>query len=208
MLWLVMEKLCTKLQAAYVEFFSENSPTIGWVKCLAVRVSLVEMQLVRVLTLRLEKYGTSLLTPLHIFGEENSMRNIPSRLFDSNLAWFCKNYTDLLFFFNKNLPLPNQASWTVFSPSNASSMKVISVLRMQHFEMDEWLQLKKAGENVGKIGVPFSDLWEWSLGYRMESTRSELGASQALQLAYGWSAMVAGGKLLFSQSLGRSWTLA
>ena len=62
-------------------------------------------------------------------------------------------------------------------------MKVISVLRMQHFEMGEWLQLKKAGKHVGKFGVPLSDLWEWSLGYRMPRTSSELGASQASQLA-------------------------
>ena len=104
------------------------------------------MQIVQELTLRLKKAGASPLTPLHISGEENYMTDIPSRLFGSNLAWFCKNDTDLLNLFNKNFPLPNQASWTVFSPSNAVSMKVISVLRMQHFEMGEWLQLKKSGK--------------------------------------------------------------
>ena len=36
--------------------------------------------------------------------------------------------------------------------------KDISVLRMQNFEMGEWLQLKKVGKDVGKIGVPLSDL--------------------------------------------------
>ena len=46
MLWLVMEEVCPKLQAAYVALFSDNSPTIGWVKRLAARVSLVAMQLV------------------------------------------------------------------------------------------------------------------------------------------------------------------
>ena len=94
------------------------------------------------------------------------MTDIPSRSFGSNISWFCKNDTDLLNLFNKNFPLPNQASWTVFSPSNSVIMKVISVLRMQNFEMGEWLQLKKAGKNVEKIGVPLSDLCEWSLGYR------------------------------------------
>ena len=123
------------------------------------------------------------------------MTDIPSRSFGSNLAWFCKNDTDLLNLFNKNFPLPNQASWTVFSPSNAASMKVISVLRMQHFEMGEWIQLKKAGKHVGKIGVPLSDLWEWSFGYRMPSTSSELGASQASRLAYAWADMVNENKL-------------
>ena len=86
------------------------------------------------------------------------MKDIPSCLFVSNLSWFCKNDTDLVKNFNKHFPLPKQASWTVFSPSSAVSMKVISVLRMQHFEMGEWLQLEKAGKYVGNIGVPLSDL--------------------------------------------------
>ena len=170
MLWLEMEEVCLKLRAAYVAFFIDNSPTIGWVKRIAVRVSLVAMQLVRALTLRLKKTGASPLTPLHISGEENAMTDIPSRSFGSNLSWFCKNDTALLNLFNKIFPLPNQASWTVFSPSNAVSMKFISVMQMQHFEMGECLQLKKAGKTVGKISVPLSDLWEWSLGYRMPRT--------------------------------------
>ena len=138
----------------------------------------------------IKKDGASPLTPLHIAGEENAMTDIPSRSFGINLSWFCKNYTDLLNLFNRNFPLPNQASWTVFSPSNAVSTKVIPVLRMQHFEMGEWIQLKKAGKYVGKIGVPLSDLWEWSLGYKMPHTSSKFGASQASQLVYAWATMV------------------
>ena len=79
------------------------------------------------------------------------MTDIPSHSFGSNLSWFCKNDTDLLNLFNKNFPLPNQASWTIFIPSNAVSMKIISVLRMQHFEIGEWLQLKKTGKMLGKL---------------------------------------------------------
>ena len=161
------------------------------------------MQIVQELTLRLKKAGASPLTPLHISGEENSMTDIPSRSFGSNISWFCKNDTDLLKFFNKNSPLPNQASWTVLSPSNAVSMKVILVLQMQHSEMGEWLQLKDLGKHVGKIGVPFSELWEWILGYRMPHTSSEFGASQAPQLA-----MVKEKKWQLAQSLGRSRPLA
>ena len=136
------------------------------------------------------------------------MTDIPSQLFGSNLSWFCKNDTDLLNFLNVNFPLPNQASWTVFSPSNEVSMKVIPVLRMQHFEMGEWLQLKKSGKHVGKIGVPLSDLWEWSLGYRMPHTSSEFGASQSSQLAYALAAMVEEKKSQLAQYLGRYRPLA
>ena len=53
---------------------------------------------------------------------------------------------------------------------------VISVLRMQHFEMGRWIQLKKEGKHVGKIGFTLSELRDWSLGYRMPRTSSELGA--------------------------------
>ena len=90
MLWLLMEEVCLKLQAAYVAFFSDNSPTIGWVKRLAARGSLVSMQLVLSLTLQLKKSGASPLMPLHISREENAMTDIPSRLFGSNLSWFLK----------------------------------------------------------------------------------------------------------------------
>ena len=69
LLWLVMEEVCPKLRAAYVALFSDNSPTIGWVKRLIARGSLVAMQLVRSLTLRLKRSGASPLTPLHIDGE-------------------------------------------------------------------------------------------------------------------------------------------
>ena len=89
--------------------------------------------------------------PLHISGEENAMTDNPSRSFGSNISWFCKNDTDLLNFFIIHFPLPNQASCTVFTPSNVVIMKVISVLRMQHFEMGEWLQLKKSGKNVENV---------------------------------------------------------
>ena len=76
MIWLVMDEVCPKLQAAHVAMFSDNSPNIGWVKHLSARRSLVAMQLVEALTQRLKKSGASLLTPLYISGEENSMTDI------------------------------------------------------------------------------------------------------------------------------------
>ena len=69
MLWLVMEEFCLKLLEAYVALFSDNSPTIGWVKCLTARGSLVVMQLVLAIMLQLKKAGASPLKPLQIYGE-------------------------------------------------------------------------------------------------------------------------------------------
>ena len=119
-----------------------------------MRGSLVAMQLVQALTLRLKKAGASPLTYLYIAGEEDAVTDIPPHLSGRNISWFCKNDSDLLKFSNKHFPFPNQASWTVFSPSITVSMKVILVLLMQHFKMGEWLQIKKARKHVGKMGVP------------------------------------------------------
>ena len=95
-LWLVIEEVCPQLRAAYVVLFSDNSPTVGWVKSLLERGLLVSMQLVQALALRFKKSGASPLTPLHTSGEENSMTDIPAWSFGSNPSWFCKNDTDLL----------------------------------------------------------------------------------------------------------------
>ena len=71
MLWLVMEEVCPKLQSAYVVLFSDNSPNIGLVKCLAARGSLVAMQLVQALTLRLKKgWGITVDTFAHFWGRK------------------------------------------------------------------------------------------------------------------------------------------
>ena len=69
MLWLVMEEFFPKLQAAYIALLSDNSPTIGWVKRLVLRGSLLAMQLVRESMLGFKKAGASPLTPLSIAGE-------------------------------------------------------------------------------------------------------------------------------------------
>ena len=79
---------------------------------------------------------------------------------------------------------------------------------MQHLEMGKWLQLKKAGKNVGKIGAHLSDLWEWSLGYRMPHNSSKFGTSHDLHLAYARTAMIEENKLQLTESLGRSRLLA
>ena len=95
LLFLVMEEVCPSLRAKYVALFSDNSPTVGWVKRMAAKGSLVAMQLVRALALRLKKAGASLLTPQHIGGTQNAMTDIPSRSFGSNPAWYCKSDADL-----------------------------------------------------------------------------------------------------------------
>jgi hypothetical protein len=88
-LWLVMELVCGDLREQRAALFSNNSPTVGWVRHLATRGSMVSAHLIRALALRLKLNGTPI-TPPHIAGKENLMTDIPSRSFGSEPKWFCK----------------------------------------------------------------------------------------------------------------------
>jgi hypothetical protein len=180
LLFLVKEVVCRFVPGDHVLLFSDNSPTVHWVRRLAAKGSLVAGQLLRALALRMKKNRVSPLTPMHIKGEENPMTDIPSRSFGSEAKWHCKTDAELLFF-NSFFPLPNQKSWTVFTLSSDISMRVISLLRMQVSSIDEWRRLPKIGRHIGEIGVPTSGLWEWTLIYRTSATKNGLDCSRALR---------------------------
>jgi hypothetical protein len=77
MLWLVMEEVVgTNLEEGRVVVFSDNNPTVSWVKQLASRHSTVAAQLVRALALRIKLQQACPITPCHIPGVENSMTDI------------------------------------------------------------------------------------------------------------------------------------
>ena len=150
LLWFIIEEVCPELRAAYISLWSNNSPTVGWVKRLVARGSKNAIQLMPALTLSMKHKGASPLISLHIQGEKNSMMDIPSQYFGSNPAWLCKTNYDLCNLFNEKTYFPNQAYWTIFSPSSAVSMKVIPIMRMDNFEMVKWL-IKKAGNMLAKL---------------------------------------------------------
>jgi hypothetical protein len=179
-LWLVMEEVCSDLRKKWVALFSDNSPTVGWVRRLATRGSLVSAHLIQALALRLKLKGTCPITPLHIAGEENSMTDIPSRSFGSEPKWLCKSNHQLLCLFNTMFPLPSQAFWTIFQISYVISMRVTSVLLMKDFMLEEWWRLPKVGSLVGSDGQPTARLWEWTLSYRKPRSRSESVCSKVL----------------------------
>ena len=184
-LWLVMETVCGTLREKRVALFSDNSPTVGWVRRLATRGSLISAHLIRALSLRLKLNGTCPLTPLHIAGEENSMTDIPSRSFGSNNKWHCKNNTELLTLFNSTFPLPGQTSWTVFQLTYAIGMRVTSVLLMSDFTLEEWRRLPRVGKAVGAVGQAMSGLWEWTLTYRTPHLPSASASSLDSQGEFG-----------------------
>ena len=155
--------------------------------------------MLRALALRMKQKHVSPLTPLHIKGEENPMTDIPSRSFGSEAKWHCKTDSELLTLFNNSFPLPNQKSWTVFRLTSDISMRVISLLRMQVSSMDEWRRLPKIGQHTGKIGVPTSGLWEWSIIYRTSATKNGLDCSRALPQGSEMEDMVATERLRVTQ---------
>jgi len=83
LLWLVMESVCGSFREKRVALFSDNSPTVGWVRRLATQGSMVSAHLIRALALRLNLNRTCPITPLHIVGEKNSMIDVPSSSFGS-----------------------------------------------------------------------------------------------------------------------------
>ena len=208
LLWLVMEHVCTDLDGAHVALFSDNSPTVHWVERLASRHSLTAMQLIRALALRLRIKNASPLTPLHIAGVQNAITDIPSRSFGSNPKWHCHTETDLLTLFNSMFPLPSQASWNVFQISSDISTRVISILRTKDFTMAEWNRLPKIGRNIGLVGKPMSDLWNWTLTYRIPPSLRQHEPSPDSQLELDRDTMVEAAKSQLRRSIALSRPLA
>jgi hypothetical protein len=172
LLWLMMEHVCSPLAEKSIALFSNNSPTVSWVQRMACLSSLVAEQLIRVLALRFNLQKGCPITTLHIAGDQNSMTDIPSPSFGSEHKWHFKSEHDLLTFFNCNFTLPSQNSWTVCQPTSVIATRVISVLRMTPFTLDNWRRLPAAGKNIGITGRSTRLLWEWTLTFRVPTSKS------------------------------------
>jgi hypothetical protein len=156
--FLVTEEIICDLTEAKIALFSKNTPTVSWVTCLASWHSIVAANLVAALALCLKKLRCCLLTPQHIKGKENTITDIPSRLFGSVPQWHFKSNNDLQTFFNSHFPLPNQTSWNIFQLHSNVAMCVILILRTKHFLLDEWQRLPKIGSLTGTTGPNMSHL--------------------------------------------------
>jgi hypothetical protein len=208
LLWLVMEDVCHLRVGSHVALFSDNSPTVSWVTRLASKRSTVAAQLLRALALRLKATRVSPLTPQHIAGCQNAMTDIPSRSWGSKPKWHCHSDTDLRPLFDSSFPLPNQGSWSVYRPSFAISMRVISVLRMTASSLEEWRRLPEIGKYTGAIGPPIAGLWEWSLTFRTPRSTQECDSSQDSLHESAVATMVDESKSRLARSVRRSRPLA
>ena len=171
--------------------FSDNQPTVSWVRRMASNSSFVAGQLVRALALRLKNYQALPLTPMHIAVVENAMPDIPSRSFGRKKEWMCNTDDKLLTMINPKFPPPNQTSWTVFRPSNKISTLVLAVLRMQPTTLDTWRRLPRTGRFIVNVGAASLGLWEWTLSFRKPRTDAGSAASLASPHSCGRDTSVA-----------------
>ena len=186
LLYLVMEDVCDIDKGTHVALFSDNSPTVHWVRRLASKSSRVAGQLIRALALRLGISGASPLTTLHIPGDENGITDIPSRSFGEPAKWHCNDEYELLTLFQSKFPLPDQQCWTVYQLTHDIFMRVLSVLRMEPTTTDEWRRLPRRGRHIGSVGKASSNLWESTLTFRGQASRNE---SEPLQDSPGSTGM-------------------
>jgi hypothetical protein len=162
-----------------VALFGDNSPTVSWVQQMACRSSFIAKQLIRVLALHINAQRSCPLTMLHISGDQNTMTDIPLGSFGSKPKWHFKTDADLLTFFNASFPLPHQNSWSGCQPTSKIDMRVISILRIVPFKLEDWRQLPAVAKNIGTVGRPMQGLWEWTHIFRMKASLRECGHYQA-----------------------------
>ena len=208
MAWLVIEGVVGDLTEKSVALFGDNIASISWTKKLASKKSLVAEQLVQALALRLKARKACPLITTHIQGKKNEIADVPSRSFGSNKEWHCETNNDFLTLFNSYFPLPNQTSWTVFQLSTKVVMRVISILQMTRFELEEWRRLPRVGSHVGKTGSASANLWTSIRTCRTRSTDTESEHSWHSQSQYDKDSTVEELKCSVAQSLAQSRPLA
>jgi hypothetical protein len=148
------------------------------------------------------------ITMLHIAGNQNSMTNFPSCLFGSKSKWHFKSESNLLTFFNCNFALPNQTLWTVCQPTSMTATRLISILRMTPFTLDDWRRLPAAGKNIGINGTSTRHPWEWTLIFRIPTSQSVSNSSLVMRHESAQATMVTKTKSKIAQSIARTWPLA
>jgi hypothetical protein len=208
LLWLMIEHVCSSLVEKRVALFSNNSPTVSWVQRMACRSSLIAEQLIRVLALRMNAQQSCPLMTLHIAGDKNTMTDIPSRSFGSNHKWHFKTENDLLIFFNSSFLLPLKNSWRVCQPTSKIAMRVISILRIVPFKLEDWRGLPAVAKNIGTIGRPTRALWEWTHTFRIQASQRECEPFQDSWRTFAQDTMVKESKSKIAQSVVRSQPLA
>ncbi len=207
-LWLMIKHVCSSLTENKIALFSNNSPTVSWVQRMACRLSFIAKKLIRVLALCINAQRSCSLTILHIAGDQNTMTDILLRSFGSKPKWHFKTEADLITFFNVSFPLLHQNSWSSCQPTSKIAMRVISILRIVPFKLEDWRRLPAVAKNIGTIGKPMQGLWEWTHIFRMKVCLRKCKHSQASWHASAQGTMVKERKSKIAQSVARLQPLA
>ena len=136
------------------------------------------------------------------------MTDIPSRSFGSKPKWHFKNEHDLLTFFNSSFPLPNKNSWSVCQPTSKIAMRVISILRIVPFNLEDWRRLPAVAKSIGTVGKPTQGLWEWTHIFRTQTSQRECKHSRGSWHASAQDTMGKEGRSKIAQSVARLRPLA
>jgi hypothetical protein len=175
--WLALE--CQEdipLAFHHIGAFCDNTSAVAWAQKLRTSTSKIAGRLLRVLGLRIHARQASSVIPLHIAGEENIMADIVSRAFKNGKFFMAQQ--SLVSYFNKNFPLPQDASWTEHRMPNELVLRVISCLRGKLFPMASLLRLPRIVTNTGATGadiVPCSNVTPSSV-MKLLSTETQSSA--------------------------------
>jgi hypothetical protein len=142
------------------------------------------------------------------FRGSNSMTNIPSLFFGSKPKWHFKSEEELLTLLNVNFTLLNQNVLNICQPTSTIATRMISILRIMPFTLDDWRQLPTAGRSIGTIGKGIWPLWEWTLTYRIPPSLSKSDSSRALLHKSEQDTMVRENKPKIARSVVHLWLLA
>ncbi len=136
------------------------------------------------------------------------MTDISLRSFGSEPKWHFKNEHDFLTFFNLPFPLPNKNSWSVCQPTSKKAMRMISMLRIVPFTLDDWRRLPAVAKNIRTLGKPTQGLWEWTHIFRTQASQRKCECSLGSWHASAQDTMAKESRSKIAQSVARLRPLA
>ena len=148
--WLVLECLAPTLRFIHAALFCDNSSAVQWAYKLRSSASEVAGRLLRLLGLRIHHREASHISSIGILGDDNIMADIVSRAFKTGKYFYAQN--NLTSYFNTHFPLPQNLSWTEYTPPERLTQRVMSCLRGEPLTMGSLLRLPQIEKNIGRNG--------------------------------------------------------
>lgn len=150
--WFVLEELVSVFRTV-AQLFTDNSPSASWAKRLISNsIHKTSARLIRALAMRARTLQCQVPQVPHWAGIHNIPADIASRSFDPSNAAYSPADTNFLHIFNSSFPLPQKLSWKLHEVPQAPLSKLISTLRGERLEMQQWTY--PLGSKTGSSGPP------------------------------------------------------